>query len=78
MADWKPSQASDERSSSVADDILREEGLEANEADNEMPAQLEKVQSRKSEINPLAEPPDGGLNAWLKVLGCFLIYSNIW
>jgi MFS family permease len=24
------------------------------------------------------EPPDGGLHAWLKVLGGFLIYSNIW
>jgi hypothetical protein len=23
-------------------------------------------------------PPDGGLHAWLKVLGGFLIYSNIW
>jgi MFS family permease len=23
-------------------------------------------------------PPDGGLHAWLKVLGSFLIYSNIW
>lgn len=23
-------------------------------------------------------PPDGGLHAWLKVLGAFLLYSNIW
>jgi hypothetical protein len=23
-------------------------------------------------------PPDGGLHAWLKVVGGFLIYSNIW
>lgn len=34
--------------------------------------------SKKGAINPFGEPPDGGLNAWLKVLGCFLIYSNIW
>ena len=42
--------------------------------------QLTKVQSssRRSDIDPLAEPPDGGLNAWLKVMGCFLVYSNIW
>lgn len=39
---------------------------------------LSRVQSKKSEIDPFGEPPDGGLNAWLKVLGCFLIYSNIW
>ncbi|KAF2663309.1 MFS general substrate transporter [Microthyrium microscopicum] len=31
-----------------------------------------------SEIDPFGEPPDGGLNAWLKVFGCFLLYSNIW
>jgi hypothetical protein len=43
--------------------------------------QLEKtrsVASRKSDIDPFGEPPNGGLNAWLKVLGCFLLYSNIW
>lgn len=39
---------------------------------------LQKVASRRSEIDPAGEPPDGGLNAWLKVLGCFLIYSNVW
>lgn len=26
----------------------------------------------------LPPPPDGGLHAWLKVLGGFLIYINIW
>lgn len=41
---------------------------------------VEKVQSasRKSVIDPSMEPPDGGLHAWLKVFGCFLLYSNIW
>jgi hypothetical protein len=28
--------------------------------------------------SPAHVPPDGGLHAWLKVLGGFLIYSNIW
>ncbi|KAH8658490.1 major facilitator superfamily domain-containing protein [Xylariales sp. PMI_506] len=43
-------------------------------------AKVEKVHSaaRHSDIDPLSEPPDGGLNAWLKVFGCFLLYSNIW
>lgn len=27
-------------------------------------------------IDPDGEPPDGGLNAWLKVYGCFLMYAN--
>ena len=27
---------------------------------------------------PAHVPPDGGMHAWLKVLGGFLIYSNIW
>ena len=28
--------------------------------------------------SPAHIPPDGGLHAWLKVVGGFLIYSNIW
>lgn len=39
---------------------------------------LEKTSTGAPSIDTLANPPDGGLNAWLKVLGCFLIYSNIW
>ena len=30
------------------------------------------------DTSTLHVPPDGGLHAWLKVLGCFLMYSNIW
>jgi hypothetical protein len=32
--------------------------------------------TRKSAIDLLEEPPDGGWNAWLKVFGCFLMYAN--
>jgi hypothetical protein len=39
---------------------------------------LEKTSTKTSAIDPEAKPPDGGLDAWLKVFGCFLIYSNIW
>jgi hypothetical protein len=51
-----------------------------NDIENATNNKIEKTQSnsRVSEIDPLGTPPDGGLNAWLKVLGCFLIYSNIW
>ena len=44
-------------------------------------ATMEKIQpttSKSSDISPYTEPPDGGLNAWLKVFGSFLMYSNIW
>ena len=33
---------------------------------------------KASAIDPDSQAPDGGLNAWLKVLGCFLMYANVW
>jgi hypothetical protein len=56
------------------------EKQDAFEIDEGHDENLQKVQSssRKSDIDPLSNPPDGGLNAWLKVFGCFLLYSNIW
>jgi len=57
---------------------MKEENAHA-ERQNYINTDLEKVKSssKQSDINPFTEPPDGGLNAWLKVIGCFLIYSNI-
>ncbi|KAF2097857.1 MFS general substrate transporter [Rhizodiscina lignyota] len=54
--------------------------VENTGSDELVSAPLEKVQSssKRSDIDPSTQPPDGGLNAWLKVFGCFLIYSNIW
>lgn len=48
------------------------------EPENDKLEPLTRTSTRASTIDPATEPPDGGLNAWLKVLGCFLIYSNIW
>ena len=80
--DEKGPDLSEENRSSRADDTSREEAEDVVEpveaVDPEAGKTLSRTQSRKSEIDPFAEPPDGGLNAWLKVLGCFLIYSNIW
>jgi hypothetical protein len=71
--------AEDKTSSRATDISLEEEKIvDAEEAKNVGPNPSIRTQSRKSEIDPFSEPPDGGLNAWLKVLGCFLIYSNIW
>jgi hypothetical protein len=47
-------------------------------------ADLDRIASRRTQrstarsivIDPEAEPPDGGMHAWLKVFGCFLMYAN--
>ena len=36
------------------------------------------TQNERHDDSHIHVPPDGGLHAWLKVLGGFLIYSNIW
>jgi hypothetical protein len=38
----------------------------------------EQQDSRSIAESQLPPPPDGGLHAWLKVFGGFLIYINIW
>lgn len=41
--------------------------------------QNEDTQDEEAVLEPeLPPPPDGGLHAWLKVFGGFLIYINIW
>lgn len=66
------------KSSFAEDEKVKSSGV-GSDADHESPRpQLSRAASKRSEIDPTAEPPDGGLNAWLKVLGCFLLYSNVW
>ncbi len=57
-----------------------EDAIRVNRDEEAVSNDIEKVQStsRRSDIDPFTEPPDGGLHAWLKVFGCFLLYSNIW
>jgi hypothetical protein len=38
----------------------------------------EKHDAQSTAESQLPPPPDGGLHAWLKVFGGFLIYINIW
>ena len=82
VIDEKGFEPSEGNESSRADETSREEVESIGEAveprDEETGNDLSRTHSKKSEIDPFGEPPDGGLNAWLKVLGCFLIYSNIW
>lgn len=39
---------------------------------------LEKVTSTKSSINNIKSVPNGGVKAWLQVLGSFFIFFNTW
>jgi hypothetical protein len=38
----------------------------------------ETIETRSLAGSQLPPPPDGGLHAWLKVVGGFLVYINIW
>jgi hypothetical protein len=91
MTTWQSNNFSDDKLASPTEDASSNEGVnnqqdfEKGETRQESLGDnghaLEKVKSsasRKADIDPFGEPPDGGLNAWLKVLGCFLLYSNIW
>ena len=39
---------------------------------------LEKVASAKPSINNIKSVPNGGLTAWLQVLGSFFLFFNTW
>jgi hypothetical protein len=64
--------------SSSRDDVHRQEEPERNDAvDEDKEAQLDARSTRTTE-SAIPPPPDGGLHAWLKVFGGFMIYINIW
>lgn len=66
-----------ELSSPSTDDSYDVDGVLETEVEKQA-TQLSRTTTRRSAIDPSREPPDGGLEAWLKVFGCFLLYSNIW
>jgi hypothetical protein len=86
MTRWKDNNFADDKLPSTEDansqtELETEEnGLQqtSNDGNGQPLEKTKSFASRKSDIDPFGEPPDGGLNAWLKVLGCFLLYSNIW
>ena len=41
---------------------------------------LEKEIAIEEDVVSLPRPPvkDGGLRAWLQVVGCFLVFFNVW
>jgi hypothetical protein len=65
-------------SSSSREEVHRQEELRSNdviEGDKEAQLDARSTLTTESAIPP---PPDGGLHAWLKVFGGFMIYINIW
>jgi hypothetical protein len=65
-------------SSSIHDDVHQEETSLRNDkpaGDKEAQIDARSTMTTESAIPP---PPDGGLHAWLKVFGGFMIYINIW
>ncbi|GAB7362043.1 hypothetical protein MBLNU230_g2077t1 [Neophaeotheca triangularis] len=56
---------------------LPAESLTTKEAPQEG-GDLEKVQSAKPSINNIKSVPNGGLTAWLQVLGSFFLFFNSW
>jgi hypothetical protein len=81
MSDCKASTSSNDHLSfihnEVPEDHKEKDPLEIDEKPNIKHDSIQSS-SKNGAIDPFGEPPDGGLSAWLKVLGCFLIYSNIW
>lgn len=66
-------QEEDSRPSSV-NQVIRPR---SDEGAQDKEAQLDTRSTRTTE-SALPPPPDGGLHAWLKVFGGFMIYINIW
>ncbi|KAI4703179.1 hypothetical protein J4E81_002056 [Alternaria sp. BMP 2799] len=65
-------------SSSIHDDIHQQQETASNHevvGDKEAQIDARSTLTAESAIPP---PPDGGLHAWLKVFGGFMIYINIW
>jgi len=57
-----------------------ESGLEGNDRAGADGGRLEPVKSRKSvkSVRDVGSIPDGGVTAWLQVLGAFVLFFNSW
>lgn len=62
---------------STTEHAFAEEQGNSNDAIQDKEAQLD-ARSTVTTESAIPPPPDGGLHAWLKVFGGFMIYINIW
>lgn len=65
-------------SSSIQDEFNQQnETVQNHEPVEDKDAQIDARSTMTTE-SAIPPPPDGGLHAWLKVFGGFMIYINIW
>jgi hypothetical protein len=65
-------------SSSIHDDVHQQDKpVQTHEPTGDKEAQIDARSTMTTE-SAIPPPPDGGLHAWLKVFGGFMIYINIW
>ncbi|KAI8937768.1 hypothetical protein NX059_005468 [Plenodomus lindquistii] len=62
---------------STTEEVLAHEHVKGDETVEDKEAQSDARSTRTVESTQ-PPPPDGGLHAWLKVFGGFMIYINIW
>jgi len=60
-----------------ADAVQHAEPRRSDEVAKDKEAQVD-ARSTVTAESTIPPPPDGGLHAWLKVFGGFMIYINIW
>lgn len=64
-------------SSSIHDGIHQQDKTASDHEGEDKEAQIDARSTLTAE-SAIPPPPDGGLHAWLKVFGGFMIYINIW
>lgn len=57
---------------------MSSQDLEAKEANPTAVREPEEAPPAPAKPNPAGEIPNGGLTAWLQVLGSFLLFLNSW
>ncbi|ORY14791.1 major facilitator superfamily domain-containing protein [Clohesyomyces aquaticus] len=73
-----PSESSGSIRSSPRDYVLNAEEEKKEGQVTRDPNQLEPVKSKQPSVHNAAAIPDGGLAAWLQVLGAFFLFFNSW
>lgn len=62
----------------VSPEIESKSGSEKELADHEPTPKIVSPEPITNTRKTPGPPPNGGLTAWLQVLGCFMLYFNTW
>lgn len=69
---------SERQNAEVVQEKEEEAEVEEGQVEQEQGQELEPVKSKQPSVNHAASIPDGGLWAWLQVLGAFFLFFNSW